>query len=142
MYGHFDLKPYGWHGELHRPFIHIEKHDPSFDDSIEITEKDEYISDEGYRVLMSAEECGDPGYTIDDACERFFDEIDLVQGDIDELEREWGALVEASIRDPLSVLKLDEKLRNLRWRLEFKYETKQLLERDVDMLLGRSRVPF
>lgn len=142
MFGYFDVKPYGWNRAQDEPYIHIEKHDPSFDDEVVLIEQDEYISDEGYRVLMAAEECGEPGYTLDDACERFFDEIDVLQGDICEIERQWQLLTEASIRDPLSVVDFDKKIHDLKWRLEFKEETKALLERDVGILLGRATVPF
>lgn len=109
-----------------------------------IIEEDEDISEEGYRVLMGAASSGDIDYTINDACDKFFDEIDLVTADINEVDRQAEILVTLFTSDPASMTdkEFDLKMRDLRWKRIIKEEIKTALEKDLSRLLGRYEVPF
>ena len=109
-----------------------------------VIEEDEDISEEGYRVLLGAASSGDIDYTINDACDKFFDEIDLITADINEVDRQSEALITLFTSDPASMTdkEFDSKLRDLRWKRIIKEEIKKALEDDLSRLLGRYEVPF
>lgn len=104
-----------------------------------VIEEDEDISEEGYRVLMGAASSGEIDYTINDACDRFFDEIDNVTSDICELDRQRDELMTRLISDPggISDKDFDNAIRTIRWRRSIKEEIKEALEDDLGRLLGR-----
>lgn len=109
-----------------------------------VIEEDEDISDEGYRVLMGAVSSGDIDYTINDACDRFFDEIDLLTADINEIDRQKEELMTTFISgsELMTDTEFDNKMRDLRWGRMIKEEIKTALEKDLGRLLGRYEVPF
>lgn len=126
------------------PKIHL-RYDAidNFGDST-VIEEDEDISEEGYRVLAAAAASGEIDYTINDACDRFFDEIDIITADINGIDKEWSDLTTNFIADRLSMTdsEYDEKIRDLRWRKLIKEEIKTALEKDLGRILGRADVPF
>ena len=109
-----------------------------------VVEEDEDISDEGYRVLLGAASSGDIDYTINDACDKFFDEIDIITADINEIDRQKEELMTAFISgsELMTDTEFDNKMRDLRWGRMIKEEIKTALEKDLDRLLGRYDVPF
>lgn len=109
-----------------------------------IIEEDEDISDEGYRVLMGAASAGEIDYTINDACDRFFDEIDLLTADINEIDKQIEDLMTAFVAgsELIADSEFDKKVRSLRWGRMVKEEIKTALEGDLGRLLGRYDVPF
>lgn len=104
-----------------------------------VVEEDEDISEEGYRVLLGAASSGDIDYTINDACDKFFDEIDLIAADINEVDRQLEALVTLFTSDPVSMTdkEFDKSVQSLRWKRIIKEEIKKALEDDLSRLLGR-----
>lgn len=91
------------------------------------------LSDEGARVLKGN---ADNIYSIDDATERFMDEIDYWQGKITEATVSQTELMREALRNPLAQ-DYDLKFQELRWGLEFYTQVKTALERDLGELLGR-----
>ncbi len=131
-------------GFVNLPRVHLSY--DSVDDfgACTVIEEDEDISEEGYRVLAAAFASGDIDYTINDACDRFFDEIDLITADINSIDKEWGDLTAAFVGGSLGITdkEYDERIRDLRWRKMIKEEIKTALERDLSKFLGRYEVPF
>lgn len=142
---HFNLKCGYLDGYGQIPTIHLTYRthlDDLTNEEWDFEEGDMDISEEGYRVLLAAEECGCPGYDVEDACERFFDEIDILVGDICQLDRQWEDLTAAFIADPLSVPDYDKRISDIRWSRVIKQDRKEALESDVGRLLERTNLPF
>ena len=139
----FDLRC-GYSNDTGLPIVHLTWDDMDYRGGCTVREEDQYISDEGYRILQSACDAGDIDYTINDACDRFFDEIDLLTGDLAVIEKEEYELTKCKMADPLFCTdkEYDKRIRDLRWSRIIKEERKTALEKDLSCLLGRYEVPF
>lgn len=145
MPNYFDLKcSYLGDGFVNLPRVHLTYEGFDDDGECSVIEEDEDISEEGYRVLLGAAESGDIDYTINDACDKFFDEIDIITADINEIDSEWQDLSYRMMADPMycSEEAFNKEIQGLRWRRMIKEEIKSALERDLSKLLGRYEVPF
>ena len=90
------------------------------------------ISEEGERVLRGNQ---DSLYSIDDAVERFMDEIDYYAEKLAEIEESQMELHALALREPLA-MNYDEKFQELHWSWMIKNQIKTALERDLGELLG------
>lgn len=95
------------------------------------------ISEEGVRVISGN---SDNIYSIDDATERFMDEIDYWTGELAAIEESQKELMRQAVRDPLG-MDYDEKFSELKWSWEVKHQIKTALEKDLSELLGHN-VPW
>lgn len=91
------------------------------------------LSEQGVRVIG---ENASNIYSIDDATERFMDEIDYWQGKITENTVSQTELAREALRNPLAQ-DYERKFQELRWGLDFYTQVKEALERDLGELLGR-----
>ena len=69
-------------------------------------------------------------------------EIDILVGDICQLDRQWEELTAAFVADPLSVPDYDKRISDIRWSRVIKQDRKEALESDVGRLLDRVKLPF
>ena len=95
------------------------------------------ISEEGVRVISGN---SDNIYSIDDATERFMDEIDYWTGELVAIEESQKELMRQAVRDPLA-MNYDEKFSELKWHWEVKNQIRNALEQDLSELLGHN-VPW
>lgn len=145
MPNYFDLVSSGFdNGFIGLPRLHLTYDSHDCYGGCAVVERDEDISEEGYRVLAAAAASGDIDYTINDACDRFFDEIDLITADINGIDKEWRDLTTNFMADKLLMTETeyDAKIQDLKWRRTIKEELKTALEGDLSRLLGDYEVPF
>lgn len=90
------------------------------------------LSEEGERILMA--NSGNL-YSIEDATERFMDEIDYYSGKIAEIEQSQIELSRMAVREPFGI-DYDDKFNELRWRWEINMQICDALCKDLSTLLG------
>lgn len=93
------------------------------------------FSEEGELLLKEA-----GIYCLDDAVEKFIDEIDHINAKIDEIYREFSEYHLKQLEDPLSE-DFERHYQGLYWSLLMKKSLRERLTWDLESLLGRS-VPF
>lgn len=79
-------------------------------------------------------------YCLDDAVEKFIDEIDRTNAKIDEIYRKFSEYHLKQLENPLSE-DFEKEYQSLYWSLLIKKELRDNLTKDLESLLGRS-VPF
>lgn len=126
------------------PKLHLTYDDYDYRGGCTVREEDAYISDAGYGLLMAACEAGEIDYTINDACDRFFDEIDILTGDIAEIDKAIEDLTACFMANRIfcSDSEFDKQIRDLRWSKIIKEERKTALEKDLGTILGGYDLPF
>ena len=92
------------------------------------------LSEEGERVIRAN---SDNLYSIEDATERFMDEIDYYSGKIAELEQSQIELARMAVRETFA-MNYDEKFDELRWRWEINMQICDALCKDLGVLLGEN----
>ena len=95
------------------------------------------FSDAGATVMDDMMRGVDALYNVDDAVERFMEEIDYWRTRIAEIENGFAKVMEGSMEYPLED-HWEADIQQLQRSLVRKRETLELLEGDLSMLLGRT----
>lgn len=90
------------------------------------------VMDELWRYSGGSE----TSYTIDDAVERFMEDIDYFRTEIAKIQQAFGVLMQQAMEAPLEE-DYDREFQKLYWGLIHKQETLDMLEEDLSRLLGR-----
>lgn len=95
------------------------------------------FSDAGATVMDDMCRGVDGLYTIEDAIERFMDEIDYFRSRVEEIKQQFSDIAEMAMENPTGK-DWGREIQGLQWSLMMKQETLDMLESDLSMLLGRS----
>ena len=94
------------------------------------------FTDAGATVMDDLYRGVDALYTVDDAVERFMEDIDYFLTEIAKIHQAFGVLMEQAMEAPLEE-DYDMEFQKLYWGLIHKQETLEMLEEDLSRLLGR-----
>lgn len=93
------------------------------------------LSEEGERIILAN---ADNVYSIEDATERFMEEIDYLSGKITEIEQSQIELARMAVREPFA-MNYETKFDELRWRWEINMQICDALCKDLSALLGEDK---
>ena len=94
------------------------------------------FTDAGATVMDDMRRGMDALYTVDDAVERFMEEIDYFRGKIAEIQHGFEVVSAQAMEYPTEC-DWDHEIQKLQWSLIAKQETLDMLESDLSRLLGR-----